>query len=300
MQTYQYAAAALLCLVGVGAHAESPFACGKFGPGSTISTTADLGVTATSMIASPGNSALPGMFTQPGWFLVDMYGAGPVMGCLPNTSSIAGWPQTNSYASDGMLRNVVAKRFQAPPTKLNFAYEPALPYRLKTAENFCMAIGGQKVRYTFTYKGGRLVTMRQLPDSTCPSPAPVTVLYEYADPRVPGLPTRMIVLTDQQPPQVVDYVYTVSNGVIQNVKMDSVGGPSSIVQLGYAGGLIQTIDLAGTSLAVSYRNGTQWKSLLDPRVGWGLTMSYGDGNRVTQALQNTGCAGECAPNTFGY
>ncbi|KHK58685.1 hypothetical protein PI87_02795 [Ralstonia sp. A12] len=300
MQTSQYAAVALLCLVGASAHAESPFACGTFGPGSTISTTADLGMTATSMIASPGNSATPDMFAQAGWFLVDLFGAGPVMGCLPKTSSIAGWSQTNSYSPDGMLSEIVATRYDAPPTKLSFAYNAVLPYRLQTAENFCMAVGGQKVRYTFTYnKDGRLAIMRQALDSECPNPAPVTVTYEYADPRVPGLPTLMTVFMDEKVMEVARYAYTISNGVLQNVKIDLASGRTSVVQLGYTGALITAVDLAGTSFAVTYRNGTQWKSLLDPKFGWGLSMSYGDSNLVTEARQDTGCP-QCPPNTFGY
>jgi hypothetical protein len=299
LKTHHAFALALAAASTIPAHAETPFLCGEFGPGNTLGTSADLGITATSMIASPGNGSLPSNFTQPGWFLVDVYGAGPVMGCQPTTSTIQGWAQKNSYFPDGTLKDIIATRFQSPPTKLSFTYQPGLPYRLQMAENFCMSVGGQKVRYTFAYKNGRLVTMQQALDSTCPSPAPVSVTFEYGDKNVPGLPTLVTVLAKGSAPQVSSYAYTVSGGLITSVKVSSPGSPSYVVQPSYTGGRITALDLAGTHYDITYRNGAQWKSMIDGSHDWGLTISY-ENNLVSQTLQNTGCGGQCPPNTFGY
>jgi hypothetical protein len=277
-----------------------PFACGEYGPSRTISPSADLGLTAAAMIASPGQPNLPGSFLQAGWFLIDSFGTGALMGCRPATSVIQGWSQQNRYDGRGALASVTAQRYGSGPGTLEFDYEPNLPGRLQAAENFCMAIGGQKVRYSFTYAGSRLQSFQQVPDSGCPSPVPSTVSFGYADPNVPGLPTLMTVVQSGQTVSTVRYAYVLAGGAIQQVDVTPSDGTAFALKVSHTGGLVTGMQFPGTDLAVGYRNGAQWASTLDPRYGWGLTITYGGNNKVSATVQDTGCPGSCPGNTFGY
>jgi len=298
MKTSPCLAACLLLATSAKLFAATPFACGQYGPSKTISPSSDLGLTTTAMIASPAQPNLPDAFQQAAWFLIDSFGAGALMGCQPTTSVIQGWSQQNVYDARGLVSSITAQRSGSDPATLRFEYDPRRPYRLTTAENFCMSIGDQKVRYTFSYSGARLHAMQQMPDNGCPSSTPATVSFGYADARVPGLPTLMTVTQSGKTVRTVRYAYTVASGAVQRIRVSPSDGSAFTMLLTHAGGLVTGLSWAGIDNSVGYRNGDQWASMLNPKFNWGLTISY-DGDRVSGTLQNTGCP-ECPANTFGY
>jgi hypothetical protein len=134
----------------------------------------------------------------------------------------------------------------------------------------------------------------------CPSPVPSTVSFSYADPNVPGLLTLMTVVQSGQTVSTVRYVYLLAGGAIQQVDVTPSDGAAFALKLSHTGGLVTGMQLPGTDLAVGYRNGKQWASTLDPRHGWGLTITYGGNDKVSVTVQDTGCPGSCPANTFGY
>lgn len=302
-----------LFVVSSNLWAASPFACGEYNPTTAISTSSNLSLTATAMLASPGHPLLPGSFSQNAWFTIDSFGTGALMGCLPKTSVIEGWSQTNEYNANGTVKQITAKRYNSgggsPLTAtLNFTYDPQTPYYLATAENFCMSIGADKVRYTFKYKDGRLISMGLVPDSGCPSKTPETITYQYGDPNVPSLPTVMAVEQQGKVTETSKFKYNVSEGVIQSFELTSADN-SIKIDLGYTdkkitsmkGGIVGQPDSIDFSIA--YRNGNQWENMLDPRYthyysNWGLTIDYYKNNKVESTLQNTGDPGAQADHFY--
>lgn len=282
------------------AHAESPFKCGEFNPSTFLSPSADLGLIATSRLGSPGQPYLPNSFQEAGWFLIDSFGTGALMGCSPATSTIQGWSQTNSYNDDGTLKTVTAKRFGVDdPVTLRFEYENTLPYRLSAADNFCMSIGAEQVHYTFVYQQGRLKSMTQQPDVGCPSEATVTISYDYGDSKLPGLPTKMVVSQDNKADETSTYTYALQDGRIQSITVTDSNSSTYTIRLGYTNALVTSLTMAGTQFSLGYRNGSQWKTMIDPRYQWGLTIDYFTDNTVESTAQTTGCPG-CPANYFTY
>lgn len=287
-----------LLLASADLLAAPPFTCGQYGPSKSINPSSELALTATALIASPGQPNLPDTFLQAGWFLIDSFGTGSLMGCQPVTSVIQGYSQQNVYGTQGLLGAITAQRFGSNPVTLRFEYDQSRPYRLQTAENFCMSIGAQKVRYSFSYSGERLSAMQQTPDSGCPSTTPSTVNFVYADAQVPGLPTLMTVTQSGQTVRTVRYAYALSGGVIQQVEVAPSDGNALSITLTHQGGLVTAMRWPGVNNAIGYHNVNQWASMIDPQHNWGLTISY-VGDRVSATVQNTGCPG-CPSSTFAY
>ncbi len=292
-----------LMLLAPSVMAASPFSCGEYNPTVAISPSSDLALTTTGMVASPGHPLLPGSFSEAGWFTSDPFGTCALMGCSPKKSVIQGWSQVNSYNDNGTLNQVVAQRFNSgggdPLTAtLDYTYESDNPFYLATAENFCMSIGAEKVKFSFEYAKGLLVGMKLVPDSGCPSNAPVDIVFKYGDSNVPKLPTTMVVNQQGKDPETSTYKYNIDGGKITSYVIGSSQGNMQL-NVGYTQNLITSITGSGVENNLSYRNGNQWASMLDPRYNWGLTIDYYSTNKIESTLQNTGWP-QAQPDHFYY
>ncbi len=295
----------ILCLIITSQYAiaSSPFLCGEYNPTTAIATSSDLALTTTALLASPGHPLLPGTLSDPAWFTIDSFGTGALMGCQPSKSVIQGWSQTNTYNTNGTLKQITAQRFNSeggnPLTAtLGFTYDSKNPYYLATAENFCMSIGDQKVQYSFEYTNGLLKTLKLVPDSDCPSSASVVITYKYGDSNAPKLPTQMIVNQQGKDPETITYKYNVSNNQITSFVISSPQYNAEIT-LGYTDNKVSSMNGGGLQNNVTYRNGAQWATMLDPRYNWGLTIDYYSTNKIESTLQNTGWPG-AQPDNFYY
>ncbi len=293
------------CLVGLAfsacaqAQAASAFQCGQYSPSAAINPSSDLALTATAMLASPGAPYLPGQIVDAAWFLMDQQGTGALMGCAPKRSVIQGWSQQNFYHSNNTLKSISAERFGSDtPVDINFTYQSDSAYRLSTAENFCMSINADKVRYEMSYSKGKLTGMVQTPDSGCPSTAVISVAFDYASAEVPGLPTTMTVSQAGKADEVSTYDYKVDDGLIQSVAVKSAGQTFTI-DYSYSDAQISGMTYAGASFTLAYQDGNQWKNMIDPRYRWGLTIDYLTSGKVESTLQNTGDPG-AQPEHYYY
>ncbi len=291
-----------LILSASSAVAASPFTCGEYNPTAAISPSSNLALTATAMIASPGHPILPGSFSEAGWFTSDPFGTCALMGCSPKKSVIQGWSQINSYNKNGTLKQVVAQRFNSsggdPLTAtLNFTYKPNNPYYLSTAENFCMSIGAEKVKFTFEYTKDLLQAIKLVPDSGCPSNAPVNISFKYEDSNVPKLPTSMVVNQQGKDPETSTYKYIIKEGKITAYAITSPQGNMQM-DVGYKKDLISSITGSGIENNITYRNSSQWASMIDPRYNWGLTIDYYSTDKIESTLQNTGWPGAQADHFY--
>lgn len=286
----------------------SGFACGKYNPNAAITPSSNLALTNTAMLASPGHPNLPSTYSDSTWFLIDSFGTGALAGCLPKRSVIEGWGQTNQYNKNGTLSQITAKRFNTNggdpiEATLKFTYEKDNPYYLKTAENFCMAIGGDKVTYDMSYSNGLLSTVTITPDNTCPSTAVVLVSYEYNDREAPSLPSKMTVEESGKSAEVTNYDYQVTDGNIQSISMSSSSSGDITLKIGHTGNQItsMTASIGGRTaldFALKYNTQGQWLHMLDPRYNWGLKIEYYKTSKIESTLQNTGDPGAQADHFY--
>jgi hypothetical protein len=287
--------------------AAGPFACGLFGPNVTNNPKADLGLIATAMFATPGQANYVGFLEQGPWFLIDSYGSGPLMGCRPTTSqwSTDDSPRLNYYDELGMLRQQIVQvpnqQGGTSPVTLKFLYRDTDPLRVAYAEQLCFSAGAGSTalyRLQFTYAMNQLRQVTITEDAACPDYAG-THTYAYGSAAVPNLPTKDDFVDSQGSKSTTLFSYQVSNNLLQ--KVDFGGGNN--LTYGYAGTLLQKLNINSPSQTntsvISYQPGLQWLSSLAPSFGWGLTMTYVNGN-VVSALQDTGCPGSCPPSVFAY
>ncbi len=279
--------------------AASPLSCGQYSPSAAINPSSNLALTATAMLASPGAPYLPGQIVDAAWFLMDQQGTGALMGCAPKRSVIQGWSQQNFYNSNNTLKSISAQRFGSDETvPLSFAYQSDSSYYLTAAENFCMSINADKVRYDMSYSKGKLTGMVQTPDSGCPSTAVISVAFDYASAEVPGLPTTMTVSQAGKADEISTYDYKVDDGLIQSVAVKSAGQAFTIAY-SYSDAQISGMTYAGASFTLAYQDGSQWKNMIDPRYRWGLTIDYLTSGKIESTLQNTGDPG-AQPEHYYY
>ncbi|WP_141510288.1 hypothetical protein [Ramlibacter sp. WS9] len=282
-----------------------PFACGKFGANVTNSASADLGMTATAMFATPGYPVPVNFLEQGPWFLLDDFGSGPLMGCQPATSRLGGGAYTllNSYNASGMLAQQVVKQAGEPPVTLKFRYVPGNPYRVAYAEQLCfLGVAGSPVyRLTFSYSSatGQLSQLGVSQDAACPDAAG-TYTFAYGSTAVPNLPSQVDFVDGQGNKQSWQYGYQVGGGLLQRVDL----GAGNNIGYSYGGTLLKqmTLNASGQSTpqVMGYTPNLQWAGYRTPPQNWGLTVTYQNG-KPTSALQNTGCApGECPPSLFTY
>ena len=293
--------------------AAGRFDCGKFGPNVTNSAKADLGLIATAMFATPGQANYVGFLEQGPWFLIDSYGSGPLMGCLPTTSqwSTDSAPRTDTYAASGMLRQQIVQvpsraagstPGAATPVPLTFLYLNTDPYRVTHAEQLCFSAGaGYTSLYhlTFAYINNQLRKLTVTQDADCPDYAGAHT-YTYGNPLVPNLPTRDDFVDSHGNASATLFDYQVSGGLLQKVSF----GAGNSITYAYSGSLLRQMNInspfSTDVMVISYTPSLQWLSALTPGPNWGLTMTY-ENEKVVSALQDTGCpGGACPPSTFTY
>lgn len=279
------------------------FSCGMFGPAVTNSIYANLGSIATAMFATSGESMPADFLDQGPWFLIDSYGSGALMGCQPSTSTLSteNAPRQNTYNQYGMLVQQIAQRNTGDgtttPATLRYSYLPGNPYLISYAEQFCISsVGTQLNRITFLYNGNQLAQIKVAADSGCPNGG-ATYTYSYGSSVAPGLPSKVVIVNDQEQTATELFNYTASNNLLQAAYF--AGGQ---ITYGYSGTQLTRMNLVAgstTPLNIGYTATQQWSGATDPRHGWGLTISYSN-NVVSSTLQNTGCPGVCQPSTFQY
>lgn len=281
--------------IAIGA---TPFSCGKYGPNLTLSPNADLAVTATSQFGTPGVAMTANFVTQGGWFLLDSFGAGALMGCQPTQSYLAneGAARNNTYDTNGMLTQQVTTRDGGTPATLYMRYDTANPFRIVYAEHFCYGLVNTIInRFYFYYTDNKLTRMQIVPDSDCPIDGPVTVTYTYGSAEVPNMPTQEVIVEQDGDTATNTFTYNVSAGQLQSIATNFAG----TFIYSYTDNLLSEIRWPSGDLSVRYRGETQWKSMRAGQFGWGLTIDYNDDNTVESTLQNTGCP-SCSPSTYSY
>ncbi len=314
-RTMNLLAGAVVCLLPIIASAKAQpkaapapasaltaFSCGRFGPATTNSVSGDLGAIATAMFTTPGVN-MPADFLEQGpWFLIDSYGSGPLMGCDPTASNLnEPSPRQNIYNQYGMLAQQKTLRSTgstSTPATLNFKYLSTNPYLVSYAEQFCFtSVDTLLNRMTFQYTGNKLTRIIVVADSGCPNGG-ATYTYSYGSPVAPNLPSKVVIVNDQQQTATQLFTYVAAGGVLQTAYF--AGGK---ITYSYTNGLMSQMNLVSSSsttpLAIGYNPSLQWTNATDPRYHWGLTMTYQNG-LVTKTLQDTGCPGFCQPSTFTY
>lgn len=278
--------------------ASSPYSCGKYGPNVAISPSADLKLTATAQFGTPGVAMSATFVEQGGWFLLDDFGAGTLMGCQPTQSYLMGErdARNNTYDENGMLIQQTTTRDSGTPATLTIQYDPENPFRVVYAEQFCYGLVDTKLnRFTFTYTEDKLTQILIEPDADCPLSGPVTVTYSYNSTTAPNLPSEEVIVEDDGDTATNTYTYNVTAGQLKSIETSMAG---TFVYT-YTDDLMTGMLWPHGIRTISYRGDTQWKSMIDERFGWGLTVDYNGDNTVESTLQNTGCPG-CTPSTYAY
>lgn len=277
----------------------SPFSCGKYGPNMTLSATADLAVTATSQFGTPGVAMSADFVEQGGWFLLDNFGAGALMGCQPTQSFLSGegTSRDNTYDENGMLTQQVTTRDGGTPATLTMRYDPENPFRIVYAEHFCFGLINTTInRFDFTYTDNKLTKIEITPDSGCPLSGPLTVTYLYESATAPNMPSQETITESDGDSSTYTYTYNVESGQLQSIATDFAG----TFVYRYTDNLLSDILWPSGHLNVNYRGDTQWESMLNGNFGWGLTIDYNGDNTVESTLQNTGCPSTCTASTYRY
>lgn len=280
------------------------FSCGRYDVSVAASPGASLATTATAMFSSPGTPMPVSFLVDTGpWWLIDSYGTGPLMGCLPSVSDMGGSAGTwsNSYR-DGKLTSQSAPASDGPVV-LNYTYDGN--NRVLTSESVCYsgAISQQKLRTTWRYKGDKLVSAHVEGPDACPSgPYPIDIEYAYGSRAAPGLPSGVKIRQAGKTTEA-RFSYIAKGGVITEVLSTSPGGAFTI-QYQHKGKSVSQYTMGDahnkTVLQQAYRGNGQWQSSLQRPPGWGLSMTYDSANRVLTAGNNTGCPDSCLPVKFVY